>query len=824
MENFDSRLRNSFRETLNVLNKESFINKTEESFSIGFYLILIYKLGFFNKMIVGKTLIQAIDKWKEAEKISFQFAFDRIERQIEKLSKNAIVEIETIFSQLGQYDAKRYSETIIKEVFEEFFVMNKNRHDSLAILISLGKVITSLAKIEKGSTVFNPFAGSGSLTIALDPEIDVLSADLNLGTIELLNLRKNAWEKNDNYFIMRGDCINHFNPSNKQYDLIVSMPPVLKNFDNQEPHLIHYSSLIDLVIDSSLKALKSSGKAALIIPTSYLNAENIKDNSRRRIIDEDLIDTIINLPPGAAENTSIRFSLLFLNKRKVNPGKIRMVDGNQYILDETKKYPGLNVDLLCKDLESSITTERKIGHVNLDEIKDQSNNLSPDRYLIPKFDKDNSQHFLLSSILGVIKHKEYPLEAFLHHVGLSDLKSNAFDYELNAISPEVNYAQFGGTLIEEDCLLIASKGASLKPTYFKYDGKPVLVAPDIFCFKIDTSLVNIDYFIYQLYTNSVKKQIAGYRSGSVLRKLHLKDLLNVFIELPSLEDQTRIYSLLLENEKGAAAIIDKLEIENKKLQDELYAQSAFLRHTLAGPLSNIRAAISNIEKSVKSNFFPSMSEVLNFKLNPTHEFTFGKWLEVLRRDVQIVSETIATTTPEQNLLNAQLEKILIAEFVRDYCAELKTKYPDEFDLDVSIDDSLILDDNNLLREVHIMATPQMLTILLDNIVENAIKHAFVEGEERRLDFYLNVTDDDEPKVHLEIGNSGKPFPADFDFMIFKQKGRSYGPNGGSGYGGWLINQIQERICDNFDIINEPKEIFSINGLATSFNFNFKIAE
>jgi type I restriction enzyme M protein len=775
-------------------------------------------------MLAGETLIQAIDQWKEAEKVSFQFAFDRIERQIENLSKIAVDEIETIFSQLGKYDSERYSDTIIKELFEEFFVVNKNRHDSFAIPISLGKVITSLAKIEKGSTVYNPFAGSGSLTIELDAEIYVLSADLNLGTIELLNLRKYAWGKNDNYFIMCGDCINHFNPCKKQYDLIVSMPPVLRRFDNQEPHLMQYSSLIDFVIDCTLKALNSSGKAALIIPTSYLNAENIKDNSRRRIIDEDLIDTIINLPQGTAENTSGRYSLLFLNKRKVNPGIIRMVDGNQYILDETKKYPVLNVDLLCKDLESSIYIEHKIGYVNLVEIKEQSNNLSPARYLIPKFDKNNSQQFLLSSILDVIKHKEYPLESFLHHVGLSDLKSNAFDYELNEISPEVNYAQFGGTLIEEDCLLISAIGSALKPTYFKYNGKPVLAAPDIFCFKIDTSLVNIDYFICQLYTDSVKKQIAGYRRGSVMKKLHLKDLLNVFVELPNLEEQTRIYSLLLENDKGVAASIAKLRNENKKLQDELYAQSAFLRHTLAGPLNNMRTSIRIIEKTIYKQIIHFMPNLLESKIIDAQELTFGQWLEVLKRDLHIVSETIASSTPEQSLLNAPLQKILIAEFVRDYCAGLKTKYAGEFDLDVSIDDSLILDDNNLLREIHIMATPQMLTVLLDNIVENAIKHAFVDGEERRLDFYLNVIDDEEPRVHLEIGNTGKPFPADFDFKIFNQKGRSYGPNGGSGYGGWLIGQIQERICEDFDIYLEAKEIYSIEGLATSFYFSFKIAE
>lgn len=823
MENFDSKLRNAFQETVNVLNKESFINKTEESFSIGFYLILIYKLGFFNKKIGGKTLIQSIDEWKETDKISFQFAFDRIERQIENLSINAAEEIETIFTQLGQYDSKRYSETIIKELFEEFFVKSKNRHDSFATPFSLGKVIASLTNIEKGSKVFNPFSGNGSLTIALDPEIEVLCIDLNHGIIELLNLRKYAWGKNDNYIILPGDCINHFNRSKKQFDLIVSMPPLLKKFENQVPYLMQYASFIDFVIDSTLMALKESGKAVLILPTNYLSSGNIKDNSRKRILDEDLIDTIINLPPGAAENTSVRFSLLFLNKRKVNPDVIRMVDGNQYILDETKRYPGLNVDLLCMDLESALSTKLKIGYVNLDEIKHQSNNLNPARYLIPKFDKNNRHHILLSSILGVIERKEYPLEALLHHVGLNDLKSNAFDYELNANSLELNFAQYGGTILEEDCLLISALGSSLKPTYFKYEGKPVLASPDIFCFKIDTSKINIDFIIYSLYTESVKKQVTGYRGGSVIKKLHLNDLFKAFIEVPSLEDQSRIYSLLFENDKGVAANIAKLRNENKKLQDEFYAQSAFLRHTIAGPLSNLQGAVDRIQTILKEHVHTRIPNLFEIKAHPNHEMNLGKWLELMRSEVEFVTQIISKKhTHFEEILNEPLYKVDIAAFLTSYVSQLTSN--GQFDAKIDIDDQVLLDNDELPRTIYVMATDKLLRHLLDNLVENAVKHAFRGQDNMHIEFCLRL-DEAENNLSLDVSNTGYPFPPGFDFNTFWRKGGKAGLSGGDGIGGWMVGQIIDKLeLADYEINDEVNgfDALTNTNLATTFWFSFNL--
>jgi type I restriction enzyme M protein len=825
MENFDSKLRNALQDTMIALNKETFIN-ADESFSIGFYFLIIYKLGFFNKKENGESMIQSIDEWKESEKVNFQFAFDRIERQIEKLQSTTTSEIKSIFHKLGEFNPNQYSSSIFKDIYEEFYSISGSKKGTFTIPISIAKVISSLVELGGDSSVFSPFAGSGSLTIALKSTYKVICVDQNHHNVEMHNLRKAAWERNNNYFIMYGDSINHFNPSKKQFDLIVSMPPVIRKLENLSPHLTHFRTFSELVISSTLNALNSSGQAILILPVSFLYTEGKDKETRELLLNNDLIDTIISLPAGIIENTLARFCILYINKSKSKSGVIRMVDGGQYKLEGSKKFAELNIDKLCFDLDSKLSIDHKIKYTSLNQILEQSNNLSPSIYLIPSYDKSNSQHYQLNSILSLVPDKSYDLEDLMKTVNIQDLRDDAFNFELKANNLETNYAQYKYSLVTEDCILIALKGSSLKPTYFKYENTPILVSPEISCFQLKTELVNIQYLIYILHSDLVHQQVTGLRKGSINANLKLGDLLNIFIELPNLDEQTRTISLILEKEKGDAGIVAKLRNDNKKLEEQLFAQSAFLRHALAGRLSNARAATRTIKSFIDQKILPSMPNIYSEKLKPSHEHSFGYWLGVLKRDLKYITEIIETPAPVLEMLSAPLEKILIADFIKSYCNELRNNEEKEFEIEIDIDDSLIIDEEGQLREVFIMATPRMLTTLLDNIIENAEKHAFVDDEEKRIEFFLMYHTDEENYVDLQIGNSGKPLPKDFDHTMYYTMGGTYGKQSGTGYGGWLIGQISSKICDFFEIIDEVNGIYKIKiaNLSTSISMTFKTVD
>ena len=52
---------------------------------------------------------------------------------------------------------------------------------------------------------------------------------------------------------------------------------------------------------------------------------------RERLIQEDLIDTIISFPGGLLYHTGIPFVVLILNMVKDQPGKIKLVDASSYV-------------------------------------------------------------------------------------------------------------------------------------------------------------------------------------------------------------------------------------------------------------------------------------------------------------------------------------------------------------------------------------------------------------------------------------------------------------------------------------------------------------
>ena len=72
-----------------------------------------------------------------------------------------------------------------------------------------------------------------------------------------------------------------------------------------------------------------------------------------KLINEDLIDTIITFPGGLFYHTGIPFAVLVLNKTKSNPGKIKVVDATSFIDKPTHRVSLIQVDRLVKEINDN---------------------------------------------------------------------------------------------------------------------------------------------------------------------------------------------------------------------------------------------------------------------------------------------------------------------------------------------------------------------------------------------------------------------------------------------------------------------------------------
>jgi type I restriction enzyme M protein len=368
----------------------------------------------------------------------------------------------------------------------------------------------------------------------------------------------------------------------------------------------------------------------------------------------------------------------------------------------------------------------------------------------------------------------------------------------------------------------------LKPTYFKYEGESIFVIPDTLALKVDETKVNMDFLINELYSDYITKVVNSYRIGVAVPFIRKEDLLNTKIQLPSIEEQKAkvqgIREALAKEKEKELELFRKIN----GLESEITEQNTHLRHSLAGPASNLKGSFINIKKILSEKVLKNTPEIMELKVSEDHELTFGQYLEIIERDIDKITNAVSRRLKvETGIESKQLEKIEILSFIRNYVNEYREKGDLIFEFKFEIDEDAFLDFSGELIETYILANRDLLTDLLNNLTDNAVAHAFHPSWENKIEIYL-MRDNEVGKVNevqILFSNTGKSFPENIKFSDFIKKGSKAGLNSGEGYGGYYINEIIKYFKGDFDIIDEkgPEGLTSVD-LATSFEINFPIME
>jgi type I restriction enzyme M protein len=168
----------------------------------------------------------------------------------------------------------------------------------------------------------------------------------------------------------------------------------------------------------------------------------------------------------------------------------------------------------------------------------------------------------------------------------------------------------------------------------------------------------------------------------------------------------------------------------------------------------------------------------------------------------------------------------ILSFLKKYVS----LYNSREETDVPIEDSYPIEQssNNESDDTRVLISgnQDLVTTLLDNLIENAKKHGFTPEFLNRLELFVTIREDSyTKKLQITLSNSGQPFPEDFTKAEYIRKGIKGGQSEGSGYGGWLINKIVAKMGGDFEIERIRNEEHLSNGnLVTSIHLIFPIIE
>lgn len=713
---------------------------------------------------------------------------------------------------------------ILKEHFSEIFdftlnhiTQSRGRSGGDFILpIEITRFICGIAEMPKKARVFNPFAGLASFGIFLNQGQDYFGQEINKETWAIGALRILAYESPGAYHYDWNDSILHWPKEDEKFDLVIANPPygvrLTQQYREVEPNI---RTLEQFLIQKGVNSLTTNGKLIALLPQGFLFRGMQEQRLREHLIEEDLIDTIIALPGGLLLNTGIPLVVLVINKEKNCPGKVRFIDAKKFVESKSPKEKVLNDYKLNSVVHRSYNDSEVVRLIDVRQIREFDYNLN-----VPRYFQKHIEGVKLKDIVEFVigSRKDIPDEGKM--IRTRDLKDDNLDYKLDISQVEkTEFRRAHLRLIDESCLLLATRWKTLKPTFFEFSDEAILLNSDILSFKINEKLADTAYLINELHADYVAEQLASYRQGATIPMITRDDLLEIKIKLPSLSEQEKVV------QTRKIELINKAKKELGDYQRELGVDVAdansFLRHQIAGPLKNLRGAVKSIKTILNDQVLDKHPEILDLKVSPKRTKTFGEYLDMLSRDFEKVSRLVKDSNKKFEVESAVLSDVDILKLVRNYVIELKER---ESDIDID----LWLDEENLSNEgvkgVIINGNEELIILALDNLVENAIKHG-LNGYDGKKGLHLQLLfSHDSGEVQLDVSNTGNPVEENFDINLYIREGGKVGINAGDGVGGSYVSRIMKKHNGRIEYTDEQGSEGVFGDLVTTFEMYYPIKD
>ena len=266
----------------------------------------------------------------------------------------------------------------------------------------LAKVVGINSSTRQDQTVYDPTCGSGSLLLKVAAEaprgITIYGQEKDNATWALSKMNM-ILHGNEDAEIEKGDTITspHFTKGSelRTFDFAVANPPFsvkswanglesdFGRFEYGRPPEKNgdYAFLLHI-----LKSLKSTGKAAIILPHGVLFRGNAEGTIRTRLLKQGFVKGVIGLPPNLFYGTGIPACIVILDKEDaVGRTGVFMIDAsNGFVKDGPKnRLRSQDIHKIVDTFNKQIEIPRYSRMVPITEIANPKNdyNLNIPRYI-----------------------------------------------------------------------------------------------------------------------------------------------------------------------------------------------------------------------------------------------------------------------------------------------------------------------------------------------------------------------------------------------------------------------------------------------------------
>ena len=252
--------------------------------------------------------------------------------------------------------------------------------------------------------MIDPACGSGSLLLKFAKVLGkenvkqgFYGQEINLTTYNLARINMFLHDINYNNFnIERGDTLIHpAHWDDEPFDAIVSNPPYsIKWAGKSNPILINDprfapagilapESKADLAFTMHMLSwLSAKGTAAIVEFPGVLYRGGAEQKIRKYMIDNNFVDTVIQLPSDLFFGTSIATCIIVLKKNKKDNNILFIDASNEFVRNTNKnKLSDANIENILSLLKNRVDVENKAIVVPNEEIAENDYNISVNSYL-----------------------------------------------------------------------------------------------------------------------------------------------------------------------------------------------------------------------------------------------------------------------------------------------------------------------------------------------------------------------------------------------------------------------------------------------------------
>lgn len=759
--------------------------------------------GFYN------DLVRAVSESKSANSEKLLAIVASFKSVITRFSQNGLSEI--IF-ELNSLRAQIYS-THFPDLFDYLLYRISNSQGryggEMVQPIELTKLLMSLADLPDNASIYNPFAGLASFGVFLEPTQRYFGQELNERTWAIGQLRLIAYEKNQSSNFKHEDSIQNWPNEKQKYDLVISHPPFFNpslagKRQGFASNLQVSQTFEFFLFEYGINLLNQSGKLIAVVTQGFLSRGPNEKQLRKRLIDQDLIETIISLPGGILSNTGVSINLIVLTLTKPQPGLLQFINGTKFIRKINRKETILDYEGLTNAITNPNENSNDSKFVSIETIQENNFSLNASRYFIKQV-----EGVKLLDFLEPLRGKPSNHKIIGKLVKIRDLKEEKVDFNLE--TSKLEHQEFKASQIreiDESCLLVSTKWKTLKPTWFEYEKESIFLRiGDINAFRIKGTQIEKAYLINELHAEYVQEQLEAYRIDGTIPFIRLSDFLEIKIKLPSLSSQREI----VDNLYSENLVFEKEKIESlrKRFNEEL----GLKQHNIRQHLKNVKDSLDALIDLINQN-----GGTLNKddQINPLRNITVEKRFDRMRTSLESVIIEVKNLTNQhsfgepvlidiENIISTSIEerssKGYEIIFTKDEAAFLN--------LDRERDNFLLkpntkIDSNIKSNRLQILFSEKDFKELINNVVENAENHGFKNSpKNHKIIFDISLENN---FLILTIKNNGHRFPENIT-NSFGLKGIKAGKTANKGIGVWKIIQAIQHFGHQYEVIDEPEKEF-----------------